>query len=269
MRPMHCGKSGVRSMSMQSGPNSVKRQIEPREHTTMTSRAHMCRIALKTRSVLGVLTDDALDLLVGRGWLMAYATGAAVYRSGDEATDSLLIVLSGRIEVVRRLTPARSLRLRVLGPGDVDGELAVLDGGPRMADAIAVEAAEAMILYRQDIRQVLEQNPAAMADVIAALSSKIRTLSAGIEETNLRTIGQVAHGLLRLADQHGRPLPDGILIDVSLSQNELARHTSLEREAANRQLVHLRDLGLIRAEGARIVILDRDALQDYAEAAGA
>ena len=94
----------------------------------------------------------------------------------------------------------------------------------------------------------------------------MRDLSADAEVAGLLATGQVAHALLRLADQHGRPLPDGILIDLVLSPDDLVKHTGLAPEAARTRLGHLRDLGLIRPQGTRIVIVDRDALQDYAEA---
>lgn len=234
----------------------------------MASTADISRTALKTHSVLGCLPDAALEALASHGWVMAFAKDTTVYRSGD-LSDRLLIVVTGQIRLMKRLGSARDIVVRLLGPGDIDGDMAVLDGGPRMENAVAIEASEVIVLYRQDVLQILGQHLDAMAGVMAALATTVRQLTVDAEMAALRVRGQVAHALLRLADQHGRPLPDGILIDLALSKNDLVKYTGLDPEAARHQLGRLRALGLIRPHGARIVILDRDALQDYAEAAGA
>ena len=234
----------------------------------MTDTAELSRTALKTRSVLAALPDAALDTLAGQGWLTAFAPGAIHYKAGD-VSDRLLIVISGRIRLMKQLAPARSIILRLLGPGDIDGDIALLDGGPRTVSAVAVDPTEAIVLYRQDILQILGQHPEAMACIMASLAAQVQALSADADATRLLVVGRVAHALLRLADQHGRPLPDGILIDLVLSSDDLVKHTGLAPEAARTRLGHLRDLGLIRPQGTRIVIVDRDALQDYAEAVGA
>ena len=240
--------------------------MEPQD--SMASTADISRTALKTHSVLGCLPDAALEALASHGWVMAFAKDTTVYRSGD-LSDRLLIVVTGQIRLMKRLGSARDIVVRLLGPGDIDGDIGVLDGGLRMENAVAIEASEVIVLYRPDVLQVLGQHPEAMAGVMAALATKVRQLTVDAEMAALRVTGQVAHALLRLADQHGRPLPDGILIDLALSKNDLVKYTGLDPEAARHQLGRLRALGLVRPHGARIVILDRDALQDYAEAAGA
>jgi CRP/FNR family transcriptional regulator len=79
--------------------------------------------------------------------------------------------------------------------------------------------------------------------------------------------GRAASGLLQLAQQHGRPVTDGILIELKVSQNDLGGYLGLSRENTSRQLRQLRDAGLIRLDDARVVILDREGLQVYAETA--
>lgn len=253
---------------MRSSAISGRLLPETGRQDSMTDFAKLSRTALKTRSVLGALPDAAIDALAGQGWMMAFTSGAVLYKSGD-ASDRLLIVASGRIQIMKRLTPPRDILLHLVGPGDIDGDMDVLDGGPRTMNAVAAEASEVIVLYRPDVLQALAQHPEAMAEIITTLASKVRDQTADAELAGLLASGQVAHALLRLADQHGRPLPDGILIDLVLSPDDLIKNTGLAPEAARLRLGHLRDLGLIRPHGTRIVILDRDGLQDYAEAAGA
>lgn len=218
--------------------------------------------------MLGELPDGALDDLVRRGRLVRYAKGDAIYQRGD-AGDSLMIILAGRVKISNVSTSAREIVLNFLGEGDLNGELGALDARERSADATALEPTEALIIYRRDLLPVLEQHPKAMLAILTTLSGKLRLMSAMVEHSLLQMAGKAANGLLRLAVQHGRKVPDGILVDLRLSQRDLGNYVGLSRENTSRELGRLRDEGFIRIEGAQIVILDPDGLQDYAEAENA
>lgn len=220
---------------------------------------------LKAKSVLGSLPDSALDELIVRARTVRYGKGASIYRRGDDG-DSLMIILAGRVKIANVTTDAREVALNFLGPGDLNGELAALDGKPRSADAIALEPTEALVLWRRDLIPVLERHPQAMLGVIEALAGKVRQMSAALEHAGLQMNARAANALLRLAEQHGREVADGVLIDFKLSQRDLGSYAGLSRENMNRQLGELRDMGLIRLDGAMIVIVDREGLAACAEA---
>jgi CRP-like cAMP-binding protein len=219
---------------------------------------------LKTKSVIGPLPDTVLSELIVRARTAKFAKGAAVYRRGD-ASDSLLIIVSGRIKIFNVATNAREIVLNVLGPGDLVGELGALDGQPRSADAAALEACEGLLFLRRDILPALESHPKAMLQVVVALSKKLRQLSAMAEAGLLQMASKAASGLLVLANQHGRPVDGGMLIDVRLSQRDLGNYIGLSRENTSRELGRLKDEGLIRIDGALITILDMNALREFAE----
>lgn len=219
---------------------------------------------LKAKSVLAGLPDAALDALLRRARVVRYARGAAIYQRGDLG-DSLMIILSGRVKITNVTADAREVALNFLGEGDLNGELAALDGRERSANATALEATEALVIWRRDLLPVLEQNPKAMLGVIEALAGKVRMMSAAVEHSGLQMTAKAAGALLRLADQHGRTTPDGVLIDLKLSQRDLGNYAGLSRENMNRQLSELRDRELIRVDGALIVIVDREGLQLCAE----
>ena len=223
------------------------------------------RAVLKAKSVLASLPDAALDALVRRARAVRYAKGAAIYQRGDQG-DSLMIILSGRVKITNITADAREVALNFLGEGDLNGELAALDGRQRSANATALEATEALVIWRRDLLPVLEQNPKAMLGIIEALAGKVRTMSSAVEHAGLQMTAKAAGALLRLADQHGRAAADGVLIDIKLSQRDLGNYAGLSRENMNRQLSGLRDQALIRLDGALIVILDREGLQLCAEA---
>ena len=223
------------------------------------------RAILKTKSVLGRLADDVLDDLARRARLARYVKGEVLYRRGDQA-DNLMVILSGRVKISNITDDAREVVLNFLGEGDLNGELAALDGKGRSADATALETTEVAILYRRDFIPVLERNPKALLDIVAALAEKLRMTSAMVEHSLLQMSGKAANGLLRLANQHGRKIEDGVLVDLKISQRDLGSYIGLSRENTSRELGRLKDEGIIRVEGAQIVILDMEGLQTWAEA---
>ena len=92
---------------------------------------------LKSLTFLGALPEEARAQLVKRGCMVKIGPGETIYRRGDPG-DSLMILISGRIKISNTTVNAREIVLNFLGPGDVAGEIAALDGEPRTADAIAI-----------------------------------------------------------------------------------------------------------------------------------
>lgn len=219
---------------------------------------------LKTKSILAAMPTPVLEDLVRRGRRVTYSKGQQIYLRGDIG-DSLLIVLKGRVKISNIAPTAREIVLNILGTGDLVGELGVLDGEPRSADAAALEPCEGLVLYRRDILPALEGHPKALMNVVVVLTNKLRQLSALAEHNLLHMAGKAANGLLTLARQHGREINGRILIDVKLSQRDLGNYVGLSRENTSRELGRLKDEGLIQIEGALITILDLDGLRDYAE----
>jgi CRP-like cAMP-binding protein len=230
----------------------------------MSTSQGRARDALKALSFLGGLPDALIDQLAARAHSKRYKKGETIITRGD-AGDSLMIVLAGRAKISNITSDAREVVLNFLGKGDVIGEIAILDGAPRTANAHAIEDTDTLVLYRRDVLPVLRQNPDTMLELIQILCEKLRAASAIVEENSLPMAARAAAGLLRLADQHGRILKDGTLIDLKLSQRDLGNYLGLSRENVSRQLGLFRDIGILRLDGSEIVILDRDALRRYSD----
>jgi CRP-like cAMP-binding protein len=230
----------------------------------MTTSHDRARDALKALSFLGGLPDLALDQLAGRAHFKRYKKGETIVTRGD-AGESLMILLAGRAKISNITSDAREIVLNFLGKGDVIGEIAILDGAPRTADGFAIDDTEALVLYRRDLLPVLLASPDTMLELIKILCEKLRAASAIVEENSLPMAARAAAGLLRLADQHGRVVKDGTLIDLKLSQRDLGNYLGLSRENVSRQLGLFRDVGVLRFDGAEIVILDRDGLRAYSD----
>jgi CRP/FNR family cyclic AMP-dependent transcriptional regulator len=220
---------------------------------------------LRGNTFLGGLPGDVFDGVHRRGTIARYAKGDTIYHRGDEGA-SMMLILSGSVKVSNTTIDGREAVLNFLGPGDVNGEITVLDGLERTATAVALELTEAFVIQRRDLLPVVHANPDAMLEIIEVLCGKLRITSALIEDGLNEMSGRTARGLLRLADQHGKHTKDGIVIGLRLNQRDLGGYLGLSRENTSRQLTTLRRLGLINIDGARIVIHDRPGLEAAAEA---
>jgi CRP/FNR family transcriptional regulator, cyclic AMP receptor protein len=219
---------------------------------------------LKDRTFLGALPEDALRALVRRGHRLRFRKDQTLYERGDEG-DSLLLVLSGRVKIHNVTMDAREVVLNFLGPGDVSGEIAVLDGMGRTASATALEVTEGFQLHRRDLLPVLQSHPEALMEVVEVLCEKLRNTSEIVEDNQRAMRGRAAKGLLRLARTTGRTGKDGILIDLKVSQKDLGAYLGMSRENTNRQMTALAEESVLRLDHGLILIRDEDALRRIAE----
>ena len=219
---------------------------------------------LKDRSFLGSLSDAALDAVVRRGHIKTYSAGDFICRR-EEHGDTLIVIIAGWVKITNCTPDGKEIVLNFLGPGDTSGEIAVFDGKGRTADAVALEATEAFVVYARDLLPMLTAHPQAMLEIVQSLCERLRVASAIIEDNSLDMRRRIAKGLLRLALQYGRITKQGIRVGLAVSQSELGAYLSLSRENVNRQLGQLRDARVIRNEGQQIIVTDEFALREIAE----
>src|SRR5437588_9794244 len=139
------------------------------------------RPLLRSHTFFGGLPNAALDALIARGHTRKYAKGETIYRRGEPG-DSLMVVLTGRIKIFNVNADAREVVLNFLGVGDVNGEIAALDGRERTADAVAMEACEIFAVYARDVIPILIAHPSALLEIVQVLCEKLRFASALIED---------------------------------------------------------------------------------------
>jgi CRP-like cAMP-binding protein len=162
----------------------------------------------------------------------------------------------------------REVVFEVRGPGEgVLGELGAIDGGPRSASAIALEPVEALVVPTVDFMAVVERSHEAAVLLLRLLARRLR-------ESDLRrvefaahdTIGRLAGRLVELAERYGqrREGEEGVLIDLAITQEELAGWTGASREALTKALQTLRGLGWIETGRRSLRIHDLEALRDRA-----
>jgi CRP-like cAMP-binding protein len=223
---------------------------------------HSMTDALAAVPLFGGLDDEGRAGLIRGMRMRRFRRGETVFHVGDPG-DALFIVMSGSIKIVLPAETGDEAILATLRPGDFFGELALLDGAPRSATAIAIEPTETYVLPRDRFRELIATEPLMREALLATLAAEVRRLTHHVEELHFLDItGRLASRLARLANESSAsPLPDGsIRLAGPLTQGDLAAMIGCTRQSVNKLLGMFTDDGLIRLERDRIVVLDLDGL---------
>jgi CRP-like cAMP-binding protein len=217
--------------------------------------------ALKQVSLFDELSADELEVLADSLLRRRYAKGQAVFHQGEAGT-SLYLIESGAVKILITTPEGKGLVLRLLGPGDFFGELSLLDGEPRSADAIAQEPCELLLLRREDFLRFLEARPTVAARLLAAVSRRLRYTSRQAQETAFLDVpARLARVLLELVEVRGQPVDAGQQIASFPTQTELAEMVGATRESVNKWLGAYERQGLIRRERGSVLVLKPDELR--------
>jgi CRP/FNR family transcriptional regulator/CRP/FNR family cyclic AMP-dependent transcriptional regulator len=214
--------------------------------------------------VLGTLPRGELEQLLPSFRRRNYRRGETIMHQGDPG-NVVHVVCEGRLKVVLPSEAGDEAVLTILGPGDVLGEMALLDGEPRSATAVALEPVITATLSRESFMELLRRSPAAVEGVLAGLAQTIRRLSSEVGDLMFLDLqGRLAKKLLELAESHGQDGQEGIEIQATLTQEDLAGMIGATRPRVNQLLGSFEDRGAISRRGRRIVIRRADALSRWA-----
>jgi CRP/FNR family cyclic AMP-dependent transcriptional regulator len=208
-------------------------------------------------SELDTILDMAADREVRRG--------QTIFQKGDEGS-SMMAVQRGRVRIGANSSDGREITLNTINPGEVFGEIALLDGKPRSADAVAVEDSTLLVLERRHFLPFLLANNDLMLRMLMVVCQRLRQTSVALEDIALFDLPErLARVLLKLADDYGRKTTDGVRIDVRLSQKDLSNLVAATRESVNKQLSVWRGRGVLVMDGNYIILRQRDELEDLVE----
>ena len=210
------------------------------------------------------LTGEPLAALTRTLRTRRFRRGEVLFHEGDPG-DALFIVASGAVKVVVPSEDGEEAILATLRRGDFLGELALLDGAPRSASAIALEPTETLALPRDQFRALVASEPAIRDALLASLAGELRRLTTHVAELHfLDLTGRLAARLARLArlaEEHGDRASDGsVRLDAPLTQSDLAAMIGATRQSVNKLLGEFEASGLIRIERDSIVVTSLDAL---------
>lgn len=217
---------------------------------------------LKRIPLLATLSPRELEELAKSLRRRSFARNVVIF-DRDSPGLTLYIVESGRVRLFMVGEVGQEISVAIHGPGEVFGELSLLDGLPRHAAAITMEPSTLLTLHRDAFLRHLEANPKMAIAIISILSQRLREAIAYTESLAfLDVYGRVARILLDLCDKHGVPAANGVVINFRLTQQDLASLASASRESVNKALTFFREKGLVGVdEERRLVILNREGLQ--------
>ncbi len=196
-----------------------------------------------------------------------FAAGQTIFAAGEPGSNVILIE-SGRVEVSITSITGRKSVLAHMGPGEVLGEIAALDGGTRSADSVAANKVTGLVLARENVLAFVSERPEIARAVIVELCLKVRNASEMfLTQSVIEGEPRLARGLIRLFDKWGTRSGDGtVLLAEKFSQQEIGEFSGLARENVNRQIKAWTEEGILRNEGRQLVLLDRSALEALADA---
>ncbi len=207
-------------------------------------------------------TDDSTALLarVGR---RRFPSGTTLMYEGQAGTE-VMVIVSGRVKISYLTAEGQEVVLDFRGPGEMLGELAVIDGKPRSSSVVAIEPVETLAIAAASFLSLVSERTgiatALLHDIVRRFRDSDRKR---IEFGTAPAIGRVAARLVELVERYGTPTSTGHIIDLPIRQEELAGWTGSSREAVARALRSLRELGLITTERRRITVLDLAELKQH------
>jgi CRP/FNR family cyclic AMP-dependent transcriptional regulator len=220
------------------------------------------RELLNNDTIFSCLDGSELDAVLSLAVKRSYKARDVVLRKGDPALQ-IFIIAKGRLKAITTGAEGRQAALSIMGPGEVFGEVAVLDGQPRSATITAIERCELLVIQRNDFFRFLEDSPKVGVKLLEVLARRLRHLSEKMADTTFLEIpGRLSKQLLRLADRYGRDIGSGaVRIELKLSQQELGDLVCATRESVNKQLRAWVSEKLIEHQDGRLVLLEVDALR--------
>jgi len=211
------------------------------------------------------LRPEELSRLAATATLARHKAQATIFQKGDPG-GSMMAVVRGRVKICTYSADGKELVLNIIDQGGLFGEIAVMDGQPRSADAVALEDTELLVLERTRLMPFLTENPEIPTRLIAVLCQRLRQTSEALEDALLRDApSRVARGLLRLAVTFGKQEAAGLRLDIKLSQQQIGNLIGISRESINKYIVEWTRAGYLTVHNGVITIIDKPALESLSE----
>lgn len=205
------------------------------------------------------------EQLLACSFRQRFQRGAVLF-SQDDTVDRLFIVASGFVGEGHCTIDGREVILFLAGPGDMVGSPVLLDDSPSLTTATALEDIEALVAPGERLRELLVGSPTLTRALLAGVAKRLRASEVRrVEAATCEATVRVGRRILELVYRWGASSVDGIELDLSLSQEELAAMAAVSREAAVKALRELRDLGLITTRRRRITVVDIAGLEQRAD----
>jgi CRP-like cAMP-binding protein len=224
-----------------------------------TGDVTLARTALLDCRLFADLDDATLDVVARAMRARRFRRGEVIFHAGDPG-DALFVVATGRVKIMLAAEDGTEPAiLTTIQSGGFFGVLALLDGAPRSATAVALDAVQALVLRRESFERLFDEQPLLRRALLSALTGEIRRLTAQVEDLHFLDLpGRLARHLLRSlepADPDALPVGEQRL-PWPYTQAELAGMIGGSRQSVNRLLADFVAEGLLQFEGDVLVIPD-------------
>jgi CRP/FNR family transcriptional regulator, cyclic AMP receptor protein len=219
------------------------------------------RQILERHFLLGKLSAHEIDALISYARVEWYPAGREIFAKGSPG-QSLMAVLRGSIKISSLSEGGKEIVFTIFNAGEIFGEIAVLDGEERSADATAMTDCELLVLNRRDFMPILENRADLCMMLLRILCRRLRQTSEQVEDVMFRHLeARIAKALLHLAESTGLHGVRGPSVDLHLSQRELGNMAGGSRESVNKHLQIWHRQGLINLGKGSIMIRDVEAIE--------
>ena len=197
----------------------------------------------------------------------SFPAGTRVFHEGD-SSDACYIVSEGSFRVTREHSDGRAITLATLGPGEIFGELAMLDGDRRSASAESITDGTLLALPANDVRSLLARNSEIALKLVAGLVRRLRAANARLSRQSFQTVPSRVAGILLQLSRDNQPAgadPEAAPAEVTIrmNQTDLAQLAGTSRESVSRFLAELERAGVVRSGRGRVTVLQPGKLRNY------
>ena len=211
---------------------------------------------LATVPIFSALNANVLDELLSRMTKRSYQKNNMILME-DEFGDTFFIIAGGSIKITRVSEDGREVILAMLGEGEFFGEMSLLDGETRSANAIAIEESKVLILKRHDFLLFLERFPKIAISLLTEMAGRIRKSDQQIESLSLSDAEhRIGITLIRMAEELGTIRQGKVEISNLPYQQDIANMAGTSRETVSRMMKILEEKGFIKRSGHNLSILD-------------
>jgi CRP/FNR family transcriptional regulator, cyclic AMP receptor protein len=210
------------------------------------------------------LGPDAMTRLAETVQIAEIRRRQVIYLPGDPGR-TVYFVNGGRVKISKVTRDGKELTLAYRGPGELFGEIALIEGGPREEMAEAMENALLTEMERGDFERLIQTQPLLGLRLARLLTQRRRDIENKIENLVFKDVNsKLAELLIRLAIEFGVDDARGTLVALKITHQEMANLIGSTRETVSLTLSQFKRKGLIRTDGRKVIIADREGLKALA-----
>jgi CRP/FNR family transcriptional regulator, cyclic AMP receptor protein len=218
----------------------------------MATQANVSTLLLRNVPLFAVLTENQLELLTSVVSRRSFPRSTTIIAAGD-MTDSLYVVISGRLKVMMTDDDGGEVILAILGSNEFFGEMGLLDDAPRSASVVAIEPCELLSLSKKDFKKCMAENFEMTMTVLRGIVKRLREADKKIGSLALMDVyGRVARLLLEMSET----IDGQKVVTKKLAKQDIAKMIGASREMVSRVMKDLQTGGFIEVKGGSIFLKD-------------